>query len=52
MNDKPPTLKFNPPITAATSAEREASRKQATEKLFNLLILAAAAAPLLPAFSG
>jgi hypothetical protein len=36
-------------ITAATSAEREDSRKQASEELFNPLILAtAAAAPTAP----
>jgi hypothetical protein len=44
---------LNPPITAAISAEREASRRQASEELFNPLIMAAAAAtPSLPASLG
>jgi hypothetical protein len=44
---------LNPLMTAAISAECEASRRQASEELFNLLILAAAAAaPSLPVCIG
>src|SRR5215831_3697956 len=39
---------LNQPITAAMSAECEASRRQASEELFNPLILAAAAAAIPP----
>src|SRR5262245_36550063 len=47
------TGKFNPMVMAAAPAEREASRRQASEELFTPLILAAAAAiSPLPTFPG